>query len=196
MNKKLTWYARWFPTILFLFLLSVACMPCQRAPERDFTTESLLMDESIFPSGWKNGGPVIPTADSHGAFEHLLSSVIGDRGGVAVLEIYRYECVNDARREYKRQLDVWFPDTPLYDEWRPREELHTALVFADEAYVACANRGRPLEETITNCRMLARYHEYVVRFSTQVIPSYLTFEDLAVILKSIDSKFASAMQSQ
>jgi len=196
MNKKLTRYARWLLMILFLSL-SVACLPCRRAPERDFTTESLLMENSMFPPGWNNGGPVIPTADSHGAIEHLLRGVSGKHVmGVAVHEIYRYECVNDARREYKRQLDVWFPDTPLYDEWRPQEDLHTAFVFAGEAYVACANRGRPLEEKIMNCRMLARYHEYVVRFSTQVVPPYLTFEDLVKILKTIDNKFASAMRSQ
>ena len=169
-------------------------MPCQRAPERDFTTESLLMDESMFPEGWENGW-ISPTADSHGAFEHPSIDIYGPRG-VAIHEIYRYECVNDAHREYKRQLDVLFPGTPLYDQWRPQEDLHTALVFADEAYVACANRGRPLEEKITNCRMLARYHEYVVRFSTQVIPPYLTFEDLAGILKSLDHQFASVKQSQ
>jgi len=194
MDKRLEWYARWLPMILFLSW-GVACMPCQRAPERDFTTESLLMDASMFPPGWENGW-VSPTADSHGAFEHPSIDVIGSRGGGAVQEIYRYECVNDAHREYKRQLDVLFPDTPLYDEWRPREDLGASLAFADEAYVACAKRGWPLEEKITDCRMLARYHEYVVRFHTEVIPPYLTFEDLARILKSIDDKFASAMQSQ
>jgi len=194
MNKKLTWCARWLLMILFLSL-SVACLPCRRAPERDFTTESLLMEDSMFPPAWNNGGPVIPTADSHGAIEHLLRGVSGKHVvGVAVHEIYRYECVNDAQREYRRQLDVWFPDTPLYDEWLPREEFRTSLAFADEAYVACANRGRPLEEKITNCRMLARYHEYVVRFHTEVVPPHLTFEDLGTILQSIDHKFSSAMQ--
>lgn len=194
MNNKLTWCARGLLMILFLSW-SAACLPCQQAPERDFTTESLLMDKSMFPEGWENGW-LSPTADSHGAFEHFSIDVLGGRGGVAVHEIYRYECVNNARREYKRQLDVWFPRTPLYDEWRPREDLKASLAFADEAYVACANRGWPLEEKIMNCGMLARYQEYVVRFSTQVVPPYLTFEDLARILESIDATFASAMQSQ
>lgn len=195
MDKRLIWCARWLLTILFFSSSGVACMPCQRAPERAFTTESLLMDASMFPPGWENGW-VSPTADSHGAFEHPSIDVLGGRGGGAIHEIYRYECVNDAQREYKRQLDVFFTDTPLYDEWRPREDSHTALAFADEAYVACANRGRLLEEKITDCRMLTRYQEYVVRFHTEVIPPYLTFQDLARILKSLDHKFASAMQSQ
>jgi len=41
--------------------------------------------------------------------------------------------------------------------------------------------------------MVALYHEYVVRFSTQVVPLYLTFDDLAHILKDLDTQFASAM---
>jgi len=152
------------------------------------------MDDSMFPPGWKNR-PIIPTADSHGAFEHPMRHVISERGGDgAVHEIYRYECVNDARQEYKRQLDVLFPETQRYDEWRPRENLHTALVFADEAYVACANRRLLNGRGITDCRMLARYHEYVVRFHTEVIPPHLTFEDLGTILRSIDHKFSSAIQ--
>lgn len=191
MNERLKRCAQWLSMILLLSL-SAACVPCQRAPERAFTTESLLMDASMFPPGWENGW-VSPTADSHGAFEHLSIDILGGRGGGAFHEIYRYECVNDAQREYKRQLDVFLTDTPLYDEWRPRDDLRAAFTFADEAYVACANRGRPLEEKITDCRMLARYHEYVVRFHTEVIPPYLTFEDLARILKSLDDKFASAM---
>lgn len=192
MCKMLKWCAR--GVLILLLLLSAACRSGERAPERDFTTESLLMDERMFPPGWESGR-VIPTADSHGAFEHPSIDIYGPRG-VAVHEIYRYELVDAARREYKRQLDVLFPDTPLYDEWRSREDLCASLTFPDETYVACANRGRPLEEKVTNCRILARYHEYVIRFSTQVIPPHLTFEDLVRILKDIDDKFASAMQSQ
>ena len=82
------------------------------------------------------------------------------------------------------------------DEWQPREDLRASLAFTDEAYVACANRGRPLEEKPANCRMVARYHEYVVRFSTQVVLPHLTFEGLARIFKSMDDQFASAMRSQ
>jgi len=151
----------------------------------------MLMDETLFPPGWENGR-VIPTADSHGAVEHPSRDVYGP-GGVAVHEIYRYEFVNAARREYRRQLDVWFPRTPLYDEWQPREDLRASLAFADEGYVACAKWGRPTEERVIDCGMVALYHEYVVRFSTQVVPLYLTFDDLAHILKDLDTQFASAM---
>jgi hypothetical protein len=180
--------------MVLLVSSSAACRPGERAPERNFTTESLLMDERMFPPGWESGR-IIPTADSHGAFEHPSIDIYGPRG-VAVHEIYRYRFVGDARREYERQLDVLFPDTALYDEWRAREDLRAWLAFADEGYVACAKHGWPLEEKITNCRMLARYHEYVVRFSTQVIPPHLTFDDLAQVLKSIDDGFASAMWPQ
>jgi hypothetical protein len=125
---------RWCLTILFLLSMTacVQCEQCERAPERNFATESLLMDESMFPPGWTNS-PIIPTADSHGAFEHPLRDVDGP-GGVAVHEIYRYEFGDDARHEYERQLDVWFTHAPTYDEWQPREDLRASLAFADEAY--------------------------------------------------------------
>ena len=113
MGKRLIWLMRWFLTILFLLSMTacVQCEQCERAPARNFATESLLMNESMFPPGWTNR-PIIPTADSHGAFEHPSRDVDGP-GGVAVHEIYRYEFVDDARYKYERQLDVWFTDTPL-----------------------------------------------------------------------------------
>lgn len=194
MDKRPIWNALWFLIIIILFPLGyVACVPCEQAPERDFTTESLLVEASMFPTGWENGS-IMPTADSHGAFEHPSIDVYSDAHGGAVHEIYRYECVNDAQREYKRQLDIFFPDTPLYDKWLPDENLHTAVAFADEVYAACASRGRSLNEKLTDCRILARYQEYVVRFHTEVIPPYLTFDDLVEILSGLDNRFAAAMK--
>jgi len=145
----------------------------------------------MFPPSWHDR-PIISTADSHGALEHPSRSIIGP-GGVAVHEIYRYEFIESAQHEYGRQLDILFPDTQYYDKWHPREDLQTALTFADESHVACANRKLLSGGTVINCRMLARYQEYVVRFSTQVVPPYLTFEDLAGIFKNLDDKFASAV---
>ncbi len=196
MDRRLICLVRWCLAVSFLLSVTACsgCEQCERAPARSFATESLLMDESMFPPGWTNS-PIIPTADSHGALEHPSRDVDGP-GGVAVHEIYRYEFVDDARHEYERQLDVLFPDAPLYGEWQPREDLRASLAFADEAYVACANHGRPLDEKILNCGMVARYHEYVVRFSTQVVPPHLTFEGLAGIFRSMDALFASAMPAQ
>ncbi|MBK9094064.1 MAG: hypothetical protein IPM84_15090 [Anaerolineae bacterium] len=92
-------------TCLTVAVLLSICSPGAPAPLRPFTTESMLMDATLFPPGWSNR-PISPTADSHGALEHPSRDMNGD--GVVVHEIYRYEFVRSAQREYKRQLDVFY----------------------------------------------------------------------------------------
>ena len=182
-------------TCLAVAVLSYVCPPGAPAPARPFTTESMLMDATLFPPGWSNR-PIIPTADSHGAVEHLLRGMSGD--GVVVHEIYRYEFVRGAQREYKRQLDVWYPGTRYYGAWKDKSVLTASLDFADEAYVACARYIGPNTEGASRCGMLARYGEFVVRFSAQIAPAApaaLDEDELGELLAKLDNRWEAAMAS-
>lgn len=183
-------------TCLAVAVLSVACTSSTPVPRRPFATDSLLMDATLFPPGWSNRS-IIPTADSHGAVEHLLRDMNGR--GTIVHEIYRYEFVRDAQREYKRQLDVWYPGgAQYYDDWEKRLELTARLNTADEAYVACAKYIAPITEGTSRCGMLARYDEFVVRFSAQIAPSaapMLGEDDLGELLAKLDDRWQAAMSS-
>ena len=178
---------------LVVSVLIVTCTSGTPAPQRPFTTESLLMDAALFPPGWSNR-PIIPTADSHGAVEHPSRDMNG--WGTIVHEIYRYKYERGAQREYKRQLDVWYQGAQYYGEWEARPELAARLDFADEAYVACARYIAPRVKDAELCGMLARYQEFVVRFSAQVAPSeepMLDENDLAELLTKLDDKWEAAM---
>jgi len=184
---------------LWVFLLitcaTVACTSESLAPQRPFSTESMLMDAALFPSGWRNRS-IIPTADSHGAVEHISRDMEGL--GTVVHEIYRYERVRSAQREYHRQLDVWYPDARYYGAWEEKPELARQLDFADEAYVACASYHAPQVNGGKLCGMLARYGEFVVRFSAEIAPSAAPALDaaaLAELLAKLDDRWEAAMTS-
>ena len=194
-TRRLRLAALTLATCLAVAVLSFICTPGAPAPPRPFTTESMLMDATLFPPGWSNR-PIIPTADSHGALEHPRRGMSGD--GVVVHEIYRYEFVRSAQREYKRQLDVWYPGTHFYGAWGGKSELTTLLDFADEAYVACASYIAPNTEGAELCGMLARYGEFVVRFSAQIAPAAplaLDEDELGELLVKLDDRWQAAMAS-
>ena len=116
--------------------------------------------------------------------------------GTIVHEIYRYEYERGAQREYKRQLDVRYSGAQYHGEWEARPELAARLDFADEVYVACAGYIAPRAKDAELCGMLARYQEFVVRFSAQVAPSaapVLDEDDLAELLARLDDKWEAAM---
>ena len=194
-TRRLRLAALTLVTCLAVAVLSFVCTPGAPAPPRPFTTESMLMDATLFPPGWSNR-LISPTADSHGALEHPSRDMNGD--GVVVHEIYRYEFVRSAQREYRRQLDVWYPGTHFYGAWGGKSELTTLLDFADEAYVACASYIAPNTEGAELCGMLARYGEFVVRFSAQIAPAApaaLDEDELGELLVKLDDRWQAAMAS-
>ena len=156
------------------------------------------MDATLFPSGWRNRS-IIPTADSHGAVEHMLRTMEGF--GTVIHEIYRYERVRSAQREYHRQLDVWYPGARYYGAWEEKPGMARQLDFADEAYVACASYYAPQVKEAKLCGMLARYGEFVVRFSAEIAPAApaaplaLDEDELGELLVKLDDRWQAAMAS-
>ena len=181
--------------LLLITCATVACTSESLAPQRPFSTESMLVDATLFPSGWRNRS-IIPTADSHGAVEHISRDMEGL--GTIVHEIYRYERVGSAQREYHRQLDVWYPGARYYGAWEEKPEMARQLAFADEAYVACASYYAPQVKEAELCGILARYGEFVVRFSAEIAPSaapMLDEDDLGELLAKLDDRWEAAMAS-
>lgn len=172
---------------------SAACTSGSRVPQRPFETTAMLMDATLFPSRWRNRS-IIPTADSHGAVEHVSRDMEGY--GTIVHEVYRYKRLASARREYRRQLEVWYPGAQYYAQWEEKPDLRLQLDFADEAHVACASYHAPQARDAELCGMLARYGEFVVRFSAQIAPDAAPALDeaaLAALLAKLDDRWENAM---
>jgi len=196
-QMKMPNYRHFVLVLLMTFVISCfsACQPLGREgiPQRNLTTKSLLIDETPWPQGWYIRN-TMPPADHHGAIERI-SITIGHPGGGgdAFEEIYRYKYLGSAEREYTRQREVFFQGSKLYGPFTVNEQLRAALDFADEAYIACMPyiaKGDPFD----NCHMLARYGEFIVRFHTEVVPGFLSYEQLAEILSQLDDKFEAAFE--
>lgn len=179
--------------LVLIMSASAACTSGSRAPQRPFSTESMLMDATLFPPGWRNRF-IGPTADSHGAVEHVLRTM--DGYGTIVHEVYRYERLRSAQREYRRQLQVWYPWAQYYGAWEENLDLVGQLDFADEAYLACTTYYAPQVSSAKLCHMLARYGEFVVRFSAEIAREAAPALDeagLTELLAKLDDRWESAM---
>ena len=163
----------------------------ERASWREFDIESTFMDASLFPPGWWD----------RGVTTRPLTKWVYRDGGHAFQEIYWQLHFKQAKQLYQRYLESKFARSEHYqEEWQPRPDLCQQLTFADECYAACAFYSiewreyyQFVEEDKQKCQVLARYQGFLILFYAPGAP-YLTFEDLANVLRGIDQRFAAAME--
>jgi hypothetical protein len=118
----------------------------------------------------------------------LTFGVGGGRGG-AYEKIYRMASMAVATREFERQIEVWFPTRGYWSSWeRPAEVAYESSV-ADRFRVACAH-DTARSNLAQKCHFIGQYEEYLVWFSTDMSPDYMTYEDLEHVLQAIDERMA------
>lgn len=169
--------------------LMYCCCPPRHPPERDFEIEELLLDVSAFPVGWSADaeGPRAPAKAPLGGLKSIERTELFFyvRGGGAVEEIHRFQSTGDAIQEFERQLGIAFfvgkYDTP----WIIPLALPYQSPIADQFHFACSEQG-----SISMCRMIGRYEEYLVKFNTHMSPDFMTYEDLECVLQAIDERMA------
>lgn len=167
-----------------VLLVAAGCTITILNPEDSFALEPLLLDESVFPPG-ATAGPVMETADHHGAIGHLGRDIYVGTGG-ASHEVYRYTTARRAAREFERMMNIGFPRGEYYTPWAVPSELRYQSPVADQFYLACANHGGNLI-----CHAMGQYDEYFIRFSTLISPDSMTYADLERALRAIDERMAS-----
>lgn len=167
-----------------VLVVATGCTITILNPEDSFALEPLLLDESVFPPG-ATAGPVMETADHHGAVGRLMRTIYVGMG-VAVHEVYRYSSEQRAAREFDRQIPIWFPRGETWTSWVVPAELPYQSPVASRFYLACASH-----ESIRMCGVIAQYDEYFIRFSTHMSPDFMTYADLEGVLKAIDDRMAS-----
>ena len=166
-----------------------SCVPEQPAPERLFTTRDLLIGVSDMPPGWKVGyGPgkgrfyISPKEDGSEISFYVSDERIplGRRG--AYQGAYRYHSAKAAKGVYENLvLPGQVGKTPA--RWRYQSPI------ADQSYFACYDyEGR---EPYPTCEWSARYEEYVVVFSSWLIPGYMSLEDMERVVRAIDARMAT-----
>lgn len=160
-----------------MLLLSTVCCCGPRAPKRDFTTEVLLLDETVFPTK-TTAGPITSNPDRHGARESLGRSIYHP-SGLAGHDIYRYTSARGAAREFERQMDLSFRG----GDWTVPAEIAYQSPTADQFYLACGTSGN-----IPMCRVIAQYEEYFVRLNVHMRPTFMTYADLESVLQAMDDR--------
>lgn len=210
MKERSGWQRFLFGGVVFVVALCLlACVGCmllgnalrETPPEREFAIEELFIDASAFPSGWK-ADPAGPQVDTGQAplgggpmsiqqrvlFFYAEGTVKGKSIG-AYEQIYRVASIKIATKEFERQVTVWFPRGKYWTPWeRPTEVIFESSI-ADQFHIACAYDTAP-PVFIEECSFLGQYEEYLVWFSTDMSPDYMTYEDLEHVLQAIDERMA------
>ncbi len=164
-----------------------SCVPEQPAPERLFTTRDLLIGVSDMPPGWKVGyGPgkgrdyISPQDGSEIGF--YVNDDVPPGRNTAGHDVYRYRSIKAAKSVYN---DLVLPG----QVGRPPVGWAYQSPIADQSYFACYDyEGR---EPYPFCEWSARYEEYVVVFSSWLIPGYMSLEDMERVVRAIDARMAT-----
>lgn len=183
-----------FPASMLVILLIIGCSA--GTLKRTFTTKDLLIDLSVFPTGWHvSVAPSSPserlgqTGGSQTEFQASVDPLVG-----AIHSVFRFKSKRAASDRFDRMLPSWFNSSSVFSvtPWETPPQLPYVSPTADKYRFACHDTSVGGRATI--CQFLAQYNEYIVVFHTVMTPedmqpqSYMTFADLERILKAIDEQ--------
>lgn len=177
--------------MISLFLLVLFTTGCSSKPEKEACQiDTLLVDVSAFPDNiWEETG----SRDTRGApsrlgIERAGTSFSTATQGTANNDIYHFDTAFEAEENYsKLQLD-WFNLAPEDSVWITPVELDSITLNADEYRLDC------FQKNIEVCMFVARYHVYVVEFSTAM--PVLTYNDFIRLLETIDQKMMGCLSPE
>jgi hypothetical protein len=168
--------------LMFVAVLAVACTHVT-APASPFTTVQLLIGLSDMPKGWTiSDGPEKATEEPSSVDSAAIVFIAdGDAARrVARHSVYRFNSATQARWRYRRSFVLeHFGAAP--SAWS------YASSAADESDFSCYDYGG---QTPPVCLWSARYGEYVVTFSTWLVPGRMSIETIEPILRAIDELMA------
>jgi hypothetical protein len=135
---------------------------------------NLLLTEDAFPGQWGTEYTLRP--DTHRNATHRCSRGFSARETGAFEDIYEYDSVSDAIREYER-----LETPPARGVWVPAPFIARVELSADDFSLSCYPEGQ-------ECRLTARYGTFVVYFGARVSPPghHMTEDDFISILQVID----------
>lgn len=153
-------------------------------PTPPFPIEDLLLDESVFPAGWRAYAPHEPPSCFGLPIAVTYSS--GSGGGIALHEVHISRNREEAAERYQEAVRFWFTDDDRHTPWSTPAELEYRRTVEGELRVGCHTEQ---ESGVQLCQAVAQYGRYVVRFHTYMSP-YMTFTDLERILAAIEERMA------
>jgi hypothetical protein len=178
------------PKTLLALLTCITLFACQSWNYPPI--ENLLLDESVFPSGWStstDGAGTIPRAPWTGStnvVENVELYFYAHEGG-ALERIWRLASSEGASQAFESQVGSVFRDGEFNTPWMVPAEFSYSSPTADRYHFACATFEG---QRIPGCAYVAQYKTYVVYFQTSMPPDLMTYVDLENVLQAIDERFA------
>jgi len=184
---------RWLVLMaLLLIMLSCRPQPPSATPQTlDPELERLLVDMSLFPSGWYLDIPPFPWYWLEGAEASAATQFrLQGSNALAIHRLFRYRDIAKAAAEYHRQMPSEFFSAHRLTPWEPPEALPYQSLVANRFRLGCADIGRSRSDPdrFTTCTAMAQYGKYLSIFATWISPDGMQLEDLGRILKAIDER--------
>ena len=179
-------------TAVFLVGTSGCCgvLICRPPPAAPCEIETLLVDESIFPEGWKEQGPPrSKEATASLGVEKIGTGFSTRTRGVAIQDVYRAYDTRAAVTGYK-DLMSFFSVREDETEWVLPIELTYRSQVADQFRLGCSTH-RP--SGVQRCQFIGQYGVYLVKFHTYMSSDLMTYEHLEHILQDIDQRMAECL---
>lgn len=151
--------------------------------------ESLLVTESLFPTGWKEESARVEDAPARFGVEKIGKG-FSSAEPLAIHQVYRATDASAAARGYE-DFQSDFASRDDQSDWIVPGGLSYKSSIADEFRVGCAVRYPSKQE---RCLFIGHYGVYVVRFHTHMSPELMTYQDLERILLDIDRRMAECLR--
>ena len=186
----------WAKCINGIYVDSSSC-----PPKRDVHSIDLLVDEAIFPVGWRSisgsnddEAPMFGLrVTQEGAFIGFAPIQHTTPGTGASQHVDRYFTIGQAESYYRLEKEKETRTLLAFTEWEHNpNSIPFMSEIVDEFHVACTHDHINM---ISKCIFIARYDEYVVRFRVTAISDIWASEDFnfAQMLEAIDKKIKAKL---
>ncbi len=182
--------------LLVFVALMLACTviypPVPRATlEREIPLEELLMDETVFPPGWKGGEPGIAPlriGERLGITFYPPTNV-----GLALHDVYRCRTAEAAATAYENTIDSYFfSPREGCTSWNVPSGLSYESMVADQFRLGCC---KDVVYGSERCQAVGQYGEYIVHFAADM-SGVMTYDNLQHILRAIDERMAHYLSKE
>lgn len=160
------------------------------APQRSFSPEDLLIDQSIVPPGWELTEPSFPTGDTlatresatRGFFVKTAHNEYSIQYGGH--DIYRHQSTGIARRTFDKVYLAMARSLDPVSGWTYQSPI------AEQSHFGCHNMAGNVG---VYCKWGGQYEEYIVVLGVAMPPGEMTpanIEQIEEIVRAIDARMA------
>lgn len=187
--------------VLISYLLSMSGCGNLRSPSRDFSTEDLLLTQTLAPSNWERTRDAPVSIERFGFGNEKRDRWVGfvspsdpERLVFANHFVLQFRSNGEAASWYESELGTWFNDNSIAisEPWHNYPELTFQPSFAEQNRIACTVNNVAGEQLV--CTIMAQYEEFVVIFSSVIDSDTTSVSGFNEIVEQIDRIMVEHLQ--